>query len=310
MRPEHLPSLDLNLLTIADALLETRSVTETARIVHLSQPAVSRALGRLRHQLGDELLVREGRTMVPTPYAQRLRPRLRSALLQLERTLMHSKPFDPKSASGTLTLATSDYASVAFMAGALERMSTEAPGVSLVIVPYVEPFEPLLEAGECDMVIGPRPSDKSWIVSETLFTTGWCCVTREGHPWLADPSLDGFCEARHLMVSPMGQGAGPVDVALKKLGRRRSVVARVPEFAGALALAAQSDLLLAVSARLASAAMEFARLCQAPLPFEMPTSEIFISWHAARRLEARASWARTVVADVVDNYPGHGQSPP
>ena len=303
MRPEQLSSLDLNLLTLADVLLETRSVTQAAAIVHLSQPAVSRALSRLRDQLGDALLVRERRTMVLTPYAQRLRPRLRSALLQLERALAEVEPFDPKVAKGSLALATADFASVAFMPRAVERMQTEAPGLSIVVVPYVEPFESLLEADECDMVIGPRPSDKSWIVSEILFTTSWSCVARRGHSWLSDLSLDGFCEADHLMVSPTGQGPGPVDRVLKKHRRRRRVVARVPEFAGALALAAQSDLLLVVPTLLAKAAGQFAPLAPGKLPFELPETEIFFSWHAARRLEARAAWARGLVTEVVRSYP-------
>ena len=92
MRPTQLRRLDMNLLVVADALLETCSVTETAELVGLSQPAVSRALGRLRDELADPLLVRDGRGLVPTPFASSLRPRLRASLLDLERTLAHDGP--------------------------------------------------------------------------------------------------------------------------------------------------------------------------------------------------------------------------
>lgn len=299
MRPENLRSLDLNLLTVADALLETRNVTEAARIVHLSQPAVSRALGRLRQCLGDPLLIRERRGMRLTPHAQRLRPRLRSALLQLERTLLQAEVFDPTTARGWLTLASADYASVAFMPGALRRLATEAPAVELVLVPHVEPFEALLESDECDFVVGPRASDKSWIESRQLFESGWSCVARPDHPWLADGSLDGYCAGQHVMVSPMGQGTGPVDDALQRLDRRRHIVARVPDFAGALAIAAQTDLLLSVPERLAAAATSVSALGCATLPFGVSSSRVFLSWHAAHNDDVRARWARGLVTDVV-----------
>ncbi|MCB9651517.1 MAG: LysR family transcriptional regulator [Deltaproteobacteria bacterium] len=299
MRPENLRSLDLNLLAVADALLETRNVTETARLMNLSQPAVSRALGRLRAQLGDPLLIRERRGMRLTPFAQGLRPRLRSALLQLERTLTQAERFDPARATGAITIACADYAAVAFMPGALAHLTREAPALALVLVPYVEPFEALLEAGECDAVVGHRRSDKSWIESQPLFDSGWCAVARRRHPWLRDGSLDGYCAAQHIMVSPQGQGAGPVDAVLSRLGRERRVVARVPEFAAALSIAARTELLATIPERLAASAAAVFRLEAAPVPFEMHTSRVFLSWHAAHTADPRACWAREMIEAVV-----------
>jgi DNA-binding transcriptional LysR family regulator len=298
MRKVDISAINLNLLTIADSLFETCNVSETAERVHLSQPAVSRALGRLREQLDDQLLVREGRNMVLTPYAKKLGPALRKALLELSRALQQEQTFDAREARGRLTIASADFAALVFFPLAIESLAQRAPHLELVMVPYVEPFEALLESNRCDLTMGPRPSTKSWIISEPLFETGWACVARRGHPWLSSPTLDGFCQARHLMVSPSGQGGGPVDAVLGQLGRSRQVVARVPEFVAAITIVAQSELLMAVPAMLAQKACEVLPLVSAELPFSLPSGRIFISWHDARTNEPRSSWLRQLVAKM------------
>jgi DNA-binding transcriptional LysR family regulator len=299
MRPEKLCEVDLNLLTVADALLETASVTETAAIVHLSQPAVSRALGRLRAQLDDPLLVRVGHRMVRTPFADQLKPKLRHVLLELERTLVQEKRFDPSTESGTLTVATSDYATLAFLPRVLEQFQQEAPGIQIVVLPYVQPFETRLESGECDLVTGHELSSKTWIDSEPLFTSGWSCVARLHHPWFSAPDFEGYVAARHLMVSPNGQGGSPVDRVLESQGHRRNVTARVPDFAGALMIAANSDLLLSIPTQLAEAAAKITPIDYAPLPLKLRDSHVTLSWHAARTQEPRMIWFRSTVQAAV-----------
>lgn len=296
----NLSSVDLNLLRIADVLLERRSITETAKAVGLSQPALSHALSRLREQLRDPLLVRERRAMVLTPFAQRLRPRLRSALGELDRALRDSEPFEPRTATGILRVACADYAEVAFIPAALRWLDVEAPLLDLMTAPYVEPFEVALERGDVDLVVGPRPSDKSWIGSTKLFSSGWVSVGRRGHPWFRRPTLDAFCRAGHVMVSSEAQqGVGPADAALALMNRRRRVRMRVPQFAGALTIAAQTDLLFTTPQELGTAAARILPLEIAKVPFAMPSDEAFMSWHEARSAEPRLLWIRDAVARIV-----------
>ena len=115
MESENLSTIDLNLLIALDALLETRSVTAAAKRMHLSQPAMSRTLGRLRDQLDDPILVREGRRMVPTPYATALRPRLRDALHRLNRLLRERGEFDPGTSDDCFRLCCLDIAQLVFL---------------------------------------------------------------------------------------------------------------------------------------------------------------------------------------------------
>ncbi len=298
MRPTQLSGLDLNLLVVADALLENHSVTQAAEAVNLSQPAVSRALGRLRAQLGNELLVRDGRGLVLTPFAKSLRPRLRSALMALERALLVRESFAPEDATGTLTIASQDYAAFSYLPEAIRQFAREAPNLEVALVPYREPYESLLESGEVDVAVGPRPSTKSWIASESLFVSPWVCVGARSHRFVRKPSLDSFCAAAHVLVSPRGQGSGPVDAALEGVGRTRRVRLRVYDFAAALAICAQSDLLAVVPEALATSACRVLPLASRSLPISISPAHVCMSWHVSRTEEPRHAWLREQIAKI------------
>lgn len=298
MRPAQLSGLDLNLLVVADALLENHSVTHAAETVNLSQPAVSRALGRLRAQLGNELLVRDGRGLVLTPFAKSLRPRLRSALMALERALFATESFVPADATGALTIASQDYAAFSYLPEAIARFAREAPNLEVAIVPYREPYEALLEGGEVDVAVGPRPSAKSWIASESLFVSPWVCVGGKSHRFVRKPSLESFCSSAHVLVSPRGQGTGPVDEALERIGKRRHVRLRVYDFAAALAICAQSDLLAVVPEALATSACRVMPLAARSLPIPLPPTHVYMSWHIARNEEPRHAWLREQIVQI------------
>src|SRR5271154_3656810 len=89
-------AFDLNLLIVFDAVMQERSVTRAGQRIGLSQPAISHALGRLRHMLKDELFIRAPDGMVPTPRAQALAQPLRNALSDMHLAL------DPAAVDPTL----------------------------------------------------------------------------------------------------------------------------------------------------------------------------------------------------------------
>ena len=105
----HFRNLDLNLLVVLDALLVEESVSKTAERLNLTQPAISNALARLRHHFQDDLLVRLGRQLVPTPLAQTLRDPVRDALLQIQSIADARPSFDPKTEQRQFTIVSSDY---------------------------------------------------------------------------------------------------------------------------------------------------------------------------------------------------------
>src|ERR1041384_3899006 len=105
--PTELPRVDLNLLIVLEALLLDRHVTNAARRLHSSQPAVSRALSRLRELFEDPLLVRVGADSHPTEKARALLQPL-GQLLADARELVAPTRFDPASETGVVRLAVPD----------------------------------------------------------------------------------------------------------------------------------------------------------------------------------------------------------
>ncbi|WP_246682196.1 LysR family transcriptional regulator [Mesorhizobium sp. B3-2-1] len=126
----NLNALDLNLVRVLDALLRERSVTRAGEQIGLSQPAVSAALNRLRHVLNDQLFVRHGNDIVPTPRAESLAEPVRAALREIERVFQTGKDFDPAGLERTFTFMGADFFSMLLMPPLAARIAAVAPGVS------------------------------------------------------------------------------------------------------------------------------------------------------------------------------------
>src|SRR5262245_4378455 len=89
-----LSEIDLNLLVVFEAIYREGNLTRAAKKLHLTQPALSHALSRLRELFGDPLFSRTGRAMVPTPFARNMIVPVREALTTLERSLFPGQTFD------------------------------------------------------------------------------------------------------------------------------------------------------------------------------------------------------------------------
>src|SRR6516164_9647860 len=90
----NLRSLDLNLLTVFEAIYELGTVSAAAERIALSQPATSHALSRLREACNDELFVRVPQGLSPTPVAQAMYPTIKQALESLRATLAEASGFE------------------------------------------------------------------------------------------------------------------------------------------------------------------------------------------------------------------------
>lgn len=147
---------DLNLLVVFRALMEHRSVTETARNLHLTQPAVSNALSRLRQYFDDDLFVPAGNRMVPTELAERLSGPVRALLADAGGLLTAAQPFAPAVSDRTFVVSASDHVIDTVFAGALEAILGDAPGIRIDLLPLREDQWGALESGEIDLHILPR----------------------------------------------------------------------------------------------------------------------------------------------------------
>jgi DNA-binding transcriptional LysR family regulator len=277
---------DFNLLVTLDVLLAEGSVAGAARRLRLSPSAMSRALARLRETTGDPLLVRAGRSLVPTPRALDLRERVGSLVQEAEAVLRPQEQLDIAQLVRTFTLRTSDGFVENFGPALIARIGDEAPGVRLRFVQKSTRDSAQLRDGTVDLetgVVGEATGPE--LRTQALFRDGFIGVVRKGHPLgrvRITPAR--YAAGRHVLVSRRDIDKAPIDIdeALKSIGLERQIVTAVGGFATALALARATDLIASVPERhtgnLRDGMSSFA------LPVALPEITVSMLWHP--RLDA------------------------
>ncbi|QLE71173.1 LysR family transcriptional regulator [Streptomyces rectiverticillatus] len=294
-----LANVDLNLLVALDALLAEESVTAAADRIGLSGPAMSRTLGRIRRALGDPVLVRAGRRMVPTPRALAIRSEVRRVLADAH-SLFTAAPADPATLERVFTLSSHDSHVMAFGAPLLGRAAREAPGVTLRFLAEDASGVPSLRDGALDLEIGVIDRNEPEIRVEPLMTDRMVGVARPGHPLLEAPvTLRRYAAASHLLDSRRGRLSGPIDEALAARGLRRRVVGTAPTFASALFVIAGSDAVGLLQDRIGGPAAAALGLQTFEIPLDLPPVTISMAWHPRHEADRGHQWLRDVVRDMV-----------
>ena len=303
MTPLNFRSLDLNLLRVFDEVMAERSLTRAAHKLALTQPAVSNAMRRLREVVGDELLVRSGQGVAPTPRALALWPIVREALTLLQDSLAPGL-FDPATAQSTFVLAMADATAAALIPPLVEILEREAPDVALRVLPLTtrDPRR-LLEQEAADMAVGFFPAaladltaraqsgDVAAFDSRRLYDGEYVCVMREGHPLAGAPlTLDAYCEARHMLVSFSGRPFGFIDEALASLGRQRKIAITVNQFFTAGRVVVGSDLLTVLPRHFVPVTGIADTLVQKALPFDVQAVHVDALWRRRGPQQAAMPW--------------------
>jgi DNA-binding transcriptional LysR family regulator len=195
------------------------------------------------------------------------------------------------------------------MPGLVEILETEAPGVTLRVVPLTtrDPRQ-LLDEQACDLAVGFFPSVLADMTAHSqgdeplpfahqrLYDGQYVCVVRQGHPLAEQPlTLDTYCEARHMLVSFSGRAYGFIDEALAALGRRRQVVLTVNQFFTAGRVVAHSNLLTVLPRHFVRVTGIADELVLKPLPFEVPAVHVDALWHRRNQLRGSHQWLRQAV---------------
>jgi DNA-binding transcriptional LysR family regulator len=292
--------LDLNLLTAFDALLEEGSVGAAADRMNLSAPAMSRALGRIRHATGDQILVRTGRTMTPTPYAMRVRAQVHALVGQAQAVLSPERDLDLASLARTFTLQCHDAITMAIGPFLLDKVQAAAPQVSLRLLPEATVDTLDLRHGHVDLEIGSGPAELAEISSQTIAEDRLVLAMRPGHP-LSDGELTvpRYARAEHVSVSRRGRLRDHVDELLEQDGLRRHVVATAPTAMAALSFVQRSDLVTLVPGRMCRTALLTLGLATRPVPLELPASPVIAAWHQRYDDDRAHRWLRELVAEAI-----------
>ncbi|MBL8518574.1 MAG: LysR family transcriptional regulator [Betaproteobacteria bacterium] len=296
---------DLNLLRLLDTLIRERSVSRTAARLNVTQPAVSFALSKLRHQLGDPLLVRTRDGMQPTERALALAAPVREALDALERALGSHLSFDPATAVQPIKIAAADYAGIVLLPGLLNRLLAAAPNMQQTLQRINgSAIEAALAAQECDLVFSTAIPHDRRLEHSLLFSDPLVVVTRPNHPGIgARLTLKKYLALPHVLTAPAEQRVDTaVDDALLKLGLHRRIAMVLPQSRFVNVLNADSDFVGTISVRVARVIQRSQQVALHKPPAKLPPSRLFLLWHRKFQNDARHRWLREQVIDEASRH--------
>jgi DNA-binding transcriptional LysR family regulator len=295
-----LAQLDLNLLRVFDAVARERHVTRAAQRLHLSQPAVSNALARLRAALGDELFLRRPGGVEPTALALSLAQPVAEALDRLAETLSVQAPFDPATTQRVFPIAMSEYAEAVLAPPLLERIGREAPAC-LIAIRHADRTnaQALLERGEAQLAIAVLPEPPALYTSVKLLPEGFTTLMRPDHP-LATGELDParFASVPHVLHSPNGSREGALDKVLAEAGHPRRLGAVVAHLSAAPAILSRTDMIMTLSTRLARQMAEAHGLvCREP-PVAVRHTRLSLVFHRRFEADPGHAWLRHLLMEI------------
>lgn len=296
-----LRTLDLNLLHVFSVLMEEKSVSKAAARLFIGQPGLSGALRRLRETLDDELFVRVGRGLQPTPRALAIAPEIAKALSTIEHAVRAPGVFDPATWEGEFRIGMCDNFEVALLGALAARIRELAPRSRVLVVASTKRDSvQLLEQGAYDVSVSVHENPPSWHMCELLFQQRLVCLYDPRQLKLTLPlSIKSYAKAQHVIVSSEGDGATNLDSVLSAAGVRRNIVAGVSRHASI------APLLLSVPA--IATVPEITAYCMAPLyglevtaaPFELPMEQISMLYRRTDQMDGRSIWFRNILKEVI-----------
>lgn len=292
--------LDLTLLLVFLGLLRHRKALDVAAELGLTQSAISQSLKRLRDIFGDELFLRRPHGMEPTATALALEAPVAAAVDALRGALGAARSFDPATAIGLVRVAALDAEQAVLIPPLTARLRHLAPGLTLSVLPLGRgaAMEALAE-GRADLVLGYVWDRPDAISGATLYDETFLVAGRpDALPEAPHVSLDAYCAADHVLISPGGDLRGVVDDELAKMDRRRRVVLGLPAFLPALAAVAASDALVTLPARVARTFAPGFGLATAEPPLPVRTFPVSVFWHRRNDTDPRTSWFRQQLGAV------------
>ncbi|MCX5580898.1 LysR family transcriptional regulator [Kaistia terrae] len=303
-------TLDLNLLRVLDTMLYERNTTRAGERLGLSQPAVSAALTRLRGILGDALFVREGNKMVPTPFAASIGDPLRQALGRIELVLAGNAPFAPAKSTRLIRMLGDDYLAEMVLPKILTLLLECAPGIRFQLLPTnPRPLALQLAEDGIDLAFGIiKDALPEWVVRVLAMHAAPTPVASRSNRYLARAGiedrhmipLDLFCEMPQVFFGPDGMLVGEEDAALAGIGRKRNVVATVPDFFSVARVVAQTDLLALLPDRFALSVADVLGLRIYSLPFQMPVVPLHLCWHKRHDDDPEHRWIRELILEQLE----------
>jgi DNA-binding transcriptional LysR family regulator len=290
-------NIDLRLLTIVNELNKTRSVSQAAENLELSQSAVSMSLARLRKHFKDPLFVRTPDGMEPTPQMSELIELLEKAEGLLETALVHRVAFHPATSDRTFRLGATEITRVTILPALMRRLHSIARDVAIEIQDISDETPRQLHGGRLDLAVGFMPSNGSGFCQQRLFQDRFVCAVRANHPRIDRTlTLEQFENEPHVVLTTPGSGIEIVEKALESNRIRRRVRLRVPGCFGISSMIAGADCLAIVPEQLGRLLASGGKIKLMPVPLSLPPYHVVQHWHERYTHDPANKWLRGVVA--------------
>ncbi|RUL61582.1 LysR family transcriptional regulator [Dyella dinghuensis] len=291
--------IDLNLFRVLDAIYTYGGVSAAARVLHLTQPAVTHALKRLRDHLGDPLFVRQGNRLLPTEKVRTMMPAVQMHLEGLHASTHAQGHFDPATLELEFTIGFRDILESIALPALLKQIEREAPQVRVVSHRIAaDDVERELRAGTLNLVVDRPLRAGPQIARQHLVDESLVVVMRKGHPLSAQLKRNDYLAAEHVTVSPLGE-ASALDVLLGQSGTFRHVRLVCQHYFSACQIASSTDLLMTVPRSYAIHLSSLLPIAIVPLPIKLKAVPILAFWHESTNDDPAHVWFRRCVIDAV-----------
>jgi len=304
----NLSAFDLNLLRVLDALLGEQSTLKAAARIGLSQPAVSAALGRLRHAFNDPRFVCEGQRIVPTPFAKARELPLRTTLDRIEALLRGPSRFDPAGADLAFKIAGTEFYAEMLMPALAMKVRAIAPAVRLQLIELrPDDYVRTLESHGVDAALAPKAEFAPWEDWASAFRSRFVVAAKRSHARLkrakvkpgAEIPLDLYCDLDHVVFSTEGNLTATGDAALAKLGRQRRVAMTTPVFSGVAVACAETEFVGLLPEAYARKVAPRYGLSLYQAPMSLGVALICLIWHKRNANNPAHAWLREIILEVL-----------
>jgi DNA-binding transcriptional LysR family regulator len=295
----NLSRIDLNLFTVFDAIYREGGITAASKRLHLSQPAVSHALGRLRELLEDPLFERHGNEMVPTPLARTLAVTIGSSLGNLEQMLHRAGRFDPATSQRVFAIAVRESQESTFLPALLTKLATTAPNIDVAAVRIERrDLEDDLQSGDIDFALDVALPLSADVRRELIGAAPLVVLARTGHPVVQGSlDLETYLAQEHVLVTGRRRGRGYEDAVLAKLGLTRRIRVRCQQHAAANEIVRRTDLLATMSRRQAELVNKDHQML--PFPTDIAALDSYLYWHARAEDDPASRWFKSALLEAL-----------
>ncbi|NAZ92759.1 LysR family transcriptional regulator [Vibrio toranzoniae] len=298
---------ELNLIPIFVAIYEEQNLSRAASRMDISQPAVSKALARLRDIYDEPLFHRTTSGVEPTTFAIDIYPAMAAALKNFTSTLSDSRNFDPKTSGRVFSIACVSAASYEMMPRVMQLISQVAPGIALEIHPlFTEDYESDLRLQRHDVIVDMTPKGRTMLKHEVISKEELVIVCRADHPTIGDTiNMDQFLSLGHVVVSRWHARKSLLSSEHYDGLEQRRVVYRAAGVVEMLPVIENSDYIGMLPISSVRCFSEKYNVKILPLPFELEDLEMCMIWHPSRTNEPSHKWLRAkikVAAKEISSY--------